>query len=202
MDARGVDESHGLLRRVDAHQRRLQFAGQQAAIHLPQQDGHVGVEGRVEIAGQLDGVEELQTVQGVHAERGQRRLNEAQPGDNLHRQAGLGRPGEDGRHRGLAHKWVAGHGVDHVAGAPQPQDLRGDAAIDGGEVLGRVVDVVEAVQAQVGRQAGHRRVAAGAQDNGIGRGKEMPGLTGDQAGISGAETNDGDGHLELTVVSC
>ncbi len=89
---------------------------------------------------------------------------------------------------------MAGHGINHVAGRAQPQHLVGDAAVDGGEVVGRIVDVVEAVEAQVGGQTFDRRVAAGAQVDGIGRGKEMPGLTGDQAGISGAEADDGDGH--------
>ncbi len=48
-------------------------------------------------------------------------------------------------------------------------------------------------------QPGHGRVAACAQADGVGRGKEMPGLTRDQAGISGAEANDGDGHVSRSV---
>ncbi len=143
----GVHQSHGLLRRIDAHQRRLQLPGQQAAIDLAQQHGHVGVEGRVEEAGQFDGVEQLQPVERVHTQRGQRRLDEAQAGDDAQGDARLGRAAGDGGNGRLADVGVAGHGVEHVIVRRQTQHLSGDGLVDGGEVVGCVIDGVEAMEA-------------------------------------------------------
>ncbi len=113
-----MNEGDKLLSRVYAHQGQLQLTGQQTAVHLAQQHRHVGIERRVEGCGNVDGVKQLQPVQGVYPQGGQRRLDEAQSGDQAHGQPTLGRAAPDGGHGRFADKRVAGHGIEHIPRAP------------------------------------------------------------------------------------
>ncbi len=101
---------------------------------------------------------------------------------------------QDCRDSRLADEGVAGYSVEDILLAAYANHLCRDLPIDLVKSLGSLIYLVERMPLNTSGEAVYSRMAAGTKINGIGRGKKMPGLNGDQAGISGSETNNGDGH--------
>ena len=67
--------------------------------------------------GQFSGVRYLQSSQGVQAQAGEDRFDEAQPLHHAHAYPLLPGQSQDALHRGFAYQRMAGHGIDHAFGA-------------------------------------------------------------------------------------
>ncbi len=114
--------------------------------------------------GKLQRIRHLQAVECVEPEGGQAGFEEADARHDLKRQAGRGGCLAQCRHRRLADRRIARHGIHH-AGRParqfdQPSD---DLRVHGLEIVRLLVQLIERLDPHLRRQAGERRMLTGAQ---------------------------------------
>ena len=191
--AGAMDELHGMLVGILIHQRQLDLAGDVGRVHLRDERRQIGVEVGMMQRADVDAVDDLQAGQRIDAERGQRRLDERQPGDDAQLEAALGRPGLDQLHGALGHQRVPGHGVDDAfRPRAQLEDAFADGAIDLSEVRRGLVHVIEAMDDDRPRQARQRGMARRAHPH-LGRGgQRVPGRARQIAGIARPKPYDRD----------
>ena len=132
----------------------------------------VGREGRMVLAGQLQGVGNIQSVQRIEARGGQAGLHEADPMHNANLDGNAGRLRQDQPNRGFANHGITGNSVHKAVGAGGvPQNLPRDLLIDLIERACAIVQVIKGTPLAASFEALAQRMGRSHED---GRRFEQP----------------------------